>query len=224
MFNIKKAPSLKAALDWIRGWEYYDNEQHGMWTDENDLNYGPILVYNSSVHYFVKMDSSTEFREIDRWVDEPVTHREVEPIFHGDLSPRRIRVLMVIAKMFQGRVVIEFEHRHPTNVDVAYEYSFVDGRGELTGRSGMLATLERYYPKISEELLGVDTNLEEEERKVKMEEEERKKRGREETIKMWRESPDLCDDCGETLAMHTEKKDGLTALFPGCEKFVKGAK
>jgi len=225
MFEIKKSVSCKQALDWIRGWSYYDNEQHMRYINENDMNYGPILVYNSTVHYYVYMDSTNELREIDRWIDEVPEKREAEPIFHGDLSPRRIRALMLITKMFGGKVVIEFEHRHPTNVDIAYEYSFIDGRGELSGKSGMLAVLERYYPTISADLLGVETDLAGVEKKAKEEGEMVAKEEWREKVEGWKASPDLCDDCGEKADEHLKVGERLSALFPStCGEFKKERK
>jgi hypothetical protein len=88
----------------------------------------------------------------------------------------------------------------------------------------MLAVLERYYPTISEELLGIETSLKEVEERVKTEGERKAKKEWRKKVEGWKNSPDLCDDCGERAEDHIKTGEGLTALFATCGKFKKEGK
>jgi hypothetical protein len=134
-------------LNFVRGWGYYDNMQHMKFVNENDENYGPIIVYNASVRMYLY--EGKEWREVDRWGDAPIIGRKPEALFHGDLSPRRIKALMIIAKEHHLKVMIYFEHR-----DLAFEFSNEpEGNPVFTGDERMISFLQRFYPTIVEDLM-----------------------------------------------------------------------
>lgn len=76
---IITSESLSEALDTISKWDYYDNCQSGDYISENSPGYGPTFRWNSQIIL-------------------PNGH---SPIFHGDISIRRLHFLLKISKKFR---------------------------------------------------------------------------------------------------------------------------
>lgn len=116
--------NLMANVNAVMNWGYYDNFQHGTFKNENEVGYGPIKVWNSSVEIMVPRElgkmKQVDFRKYEIIPTEKATE---DSYFHfkGDISVKRFDFLVLLSKIFPVEIEVHFEHSFPSCTFVWYE-------------------------------------------------------------------------------------------------------